>query len=447
MPTTDRGPRFNLKAVVRQTGLKPDTLRAWERRYGLPTPARTEGGHRLYSQRDVDTIKWLMARQREGLSISRAVDQWRQLEAEGRDPLQMATPIAAPAPVSPFLRGEGGTLTQLREDWIAACLVYDEQRAEQVVNQAFALYPPESVAVELLQRAVAQIGEAWHQGEVTVQQEHFCSALTIRRLEALIMTAPPPTRPGRILAACPEGEDHVIGLLLLTFLLRRRGWAVVYLGANVPVDWLETTVAATRPQLAILAAQQLPTAATLLDMAQVLQREGVPLAYGGLIFNLLPALRERLAGHFLGERLDLAPEVVEELMVAPRPVPTVAAIPEACHQAREHYLNRQGLIEAQLAQSLDGLGIPARFVALASGDVARNLSAALTLGDIEFVGTGIQRLEGLLNNYRLPRGTLFSYLRAYHQAAKDHLDARGEPILAWLAGLLEEETEGEKRKV
>ena len=49
--------RFNLKAVVQQTGIKPDTLRAWERRYGLPTPERSSGGHRLYSQDDVDTYK------------------------------------------------------------------------------------------------------------------------------------------------------------------------------------------------------------------------------------------------------------------------------------------------------------------------------------------------------------------------------------------------------
>ena len=77
------GPRFNLKAVVQQTGLKPDTLRAWERRYGLPTPERSSGGHRLYSRRDIDTIKWLIARQQEGLSIKRAVEQWRQIEADG----------------------------------------------------------------------------------------------------------------------------------------------------------------------------------------------------------------------------------------------------------------------------------------------------------------------------------------------------------------------------
>ena len=55
-------PAFNLKVVLKETGLAADTLRAWERRYGLPSPNRTAGGHRLYSQRDIETVKWLMKR-------------------------------------------------------------------------------------------------------------------------------------------------------------------------------------------------------------------------------------------------------------------------------------------------------------------------------------------------------------------------------------------------
>src|SRR5574338_89090 len=80
-------PAFNLKVVLKETGIAADTLRAWERRYGLPMPQRSAGGHRLYSQRDIHTIKWLIARQAEGLSISRAVDLWNEQTASGSDPL------------------------------------------------------------------------------------------------------------------------------------------------------------------------------------------------------------------------------------------------------------------------------------------------------------------------------------------------------------------------
>jgi DNA-binding transcriptional MerR regulator len=426
---------FNLKAVVRQTGIKPDTLRAWQRRYGLPSPRRSAGGHRLYSQRDIDTIKWLTARQQEGLSIKRAVEQWRQIEASGRDPLQEPPAIAAQRVATPQPYAGGETLDRMREDWLDACLAYDEQRATLILNQAFALYPPETVALELLQRAVAQVGEGWYQGDVTVQQEHFCSAQIVRRLETLVMAAPPPSRPGRILVACPAGEHHVIGPLLLTFLLRRRGWEVIYLGANVPTERLETAVAATRPQLAIMAAQQLHTAVTLADAAAVLQGEGVPLAYGGRIINLLPALSRRIAGHFLGEALEAAPQVVESLMAAPRPAPAAEPVSEVYRQARDRFEERRALTEAQVLQQLSGTGLAPSYLALANHEFGLNIGAALALGDINFLGTDITWIHGLLENHQVPAAALYDYLGAYREAAADQLGEES-PVTGWLGELL-----------
>lgn len=94
----NRSPAFNMKVVVQETGIKPDTLRAWERRYGLPDPQRTAGGHRLYSQYDIDLLKWLLARLDEGMSISHAVTMWRQLEVDGKDPLLASGPTSSPEP-------------------------------------------------------------------------------------------------------------------------------------------------------------------------------------------------------------------------------------------------------------------------------------------------------------------------------------------------------------
>ena len=432
---TSGEPLFNLKAVVQQTGIKPDTLRAWQRRYGLPSPRRSAGGHRLYSHRDIDTIKWLTARQQEGLSIKRAVEQWRQIEAQGRDPLQETA--ATPGAVAPPLHAGGEALEKMQCDWLDACLAYDEQQATLILNQAFALYPPETVAVELLQRAAAQIGEGWYRGAVTVQQEHFCSAQIVRRLEALVLAAPPPSRPGRILVACPPEEVHVIGPLLLTFLLRRRGWEVIYLGANVPIDRLETTVSVTKPRLAIMTAQQLHTAATLAEAAIVLHGEGVPLAYGGLIFNRQPPLRNRVAGHFLGEVLEAAPQVVESLMAAPHPVPAAEPVSEAYHQALDRFQKRQALIEARAVQILNAAGFAHNHLTVANRELSLNIGAALALGDMKLLGTDIAWIRGLLENRLVPDDALFDYLGAYSQAAADQLGPEGL-IAGWLGELLGE---------
>ncbi len=430
-------PFFNLKAVIKQTGLKPDTLRAWERRYGLPVPERSAGGHRLYSQRDISIIKWLMARQREGLSIKRAVQMWRQIEEEGRDPLRSPTPLAAqPAPPLATQIADG-TVADLRQAWIDACLAYDERAAEQVLAQAFALYPPEVVCLDLLQKAVATIGEGWYEGQVTVQQEHFCSSLAMRRVEALVMAAPPPTQAGRVLVACPPEEYHVFGLLLLTLLLRRRGWEVVYLGANVPVERLETTVAAIHPHLVILAAQQLHSAATLLQAAELLEREEVPLAYGGLVFNLVPEIRQRIPGHFLGEQLATAPQIVESLLTAPRPAPQAQPAPALYREAREHFVLHQHSIEAQVDEIAGQNGVVGEHLALANYELAMNIKAALRLGDMALVGMDIDWVSGLLRHHKLPAETLGHYLDAYLQAARTQLDERGRPIVDWLERLVD----------
>ena len=93
-------PIYNLKAVVQETGIKPDTLRAWERRYGLPEPQRTASGHRLYTERDVATLKWLVARQDDGLTISRAVALWHELRRQGNDPLEHVVTETRPGETS-----------------------------------------------------------------------------------------------------------------------------------------------------------------------------------------------------------------------------------------------------------------------------------------------------------------------------------------------------------
>jgi len=434
VPINSQEPSLNLKAVVQQTGVKPDTLRAWERRYGLPQPKRSAGNHRLYSQRDVYIIKWLIARQREGMRIKRAVELWRRLEARGQDPLHMMMPTRILSPSEP--RAGRNTIIELCDDWIDACLAFDEQRAEQVLSQAFALYHPEIVCVELLQRGIARISEGWYRGEVTVQQEHFASELAMRRLEVLVMATPAPTRPGRILIGCPPEEEHTFALLLLTFLLRRQGWQVLYLGANVPVARMETTIRTTRPQLVILAAQQLHTAASLLEMAQLLQQEGVSLAFGGGIFNRLSALRDRIPGHFLGERLELSSQVVETLMVTPGPLPVAESVPVAYHRARGHYCERQVHIEAHLFQALQSMDIPHEYLTRANAELGRNILAALKLGDMDFLDTDIRWMRSLLNGYKSPADLLHAYLEAYYQAARIHLGERGDPIVTWLAELI-----------
>ena len=445
MSQIDKTPIYNLKAVVQETGLKADTLRAWERRYGVPAPQRTDSGHRLYSQHDIEVLKWLIERQDEGMSISRAIDLLHRFEDEGRDLFEsVAAPGAQRAvetrPAAPKLDqqilSEAGTIQQMRTAWVDACLSFDEFRAEQLLSQAFALFPAEIVCIELIQHGLHEIGEGWYAGRVTVQQEHFASALAIRRMEALLASTPAPTRPGRILVGCPPEEEHTFVPLLLSLLLRRRGWDVVYLGANVPLRSLEATLATVRPNLVVLTAQQLYTAAGLMEMAELLLKERVPVAFGGLVFTEIPDLHQSLPGYYLGDKLEGAIAEVEHVMTSLKTLPAQHQIGYDYREALEHFRVRQVLIDADIWQQMMDK-MPNRLLATANLNFGRAILAALTLGNMNFLDADIEWVEGLLvNHHQMPADALDEYLEAYYDASLRNLDQRGAVVIEWLSRLL-----------
>ncbi len=434
MNEMDLTPTYNLKVVVQETGVKPDTLRAWERRYGLPQPERTSGRHRLYSQYDIETIKWLVSRQEEGMSISRSVELWFGLIEAGKNPLVEYETYEPPIHDSPPL-DSGTNIDEARRAWIAACMEFNEARSEAILTQAFALYPPVLVCLEVLQKGIAEIGSMWYRNEATVQQEHFASALAMRRLNSLVAAAPAPTRPGRIIVACPAHEDHVFAPLMLTLMLRYGGWEVIYLGANVPLNRLETMIQTVKPDLLIMTAQQLYTAANLMQVAELMATQQSPLAYGGRIFNYVPHLRDRIPAHFLGERLEDATRNVAQILGGKVPLPKVEPIPPSYRQALQVYRQMQAAIENRVWQLLQRKDARYEHVTNANIYLSRDIVAALQLGDMTLLGSEISWTEKLLLNYNMPEETLHDYLEAYYQAANEMLGTEGRPIIGWLENL------------
>jgi DNA-binding transcriptional MerR regulator len=424
---TDRIPLYNLKAVIHETGLGAGTLRAWERRYGVLKPQRTAGGHRLYSEQDIEMLKWLVRRQEEGLIISQAIEMWRNLKENAREPLRKA-------PALPQVFEAGGVeLEKLRSEWIAACLVFDEQAAEQALAQALAIAAPEVVCTGVLQKGLAEIGEGWYTGSVSVQQEHFASALAMRRLSTLFAAAAAPTRPERILAACPPGEQHDFVLLLLAFLLRRRGWDVVYLGADVPLARLDSAIQLTAPRLILTVAQTLDSAAALRKMADYAEAQQVPLAYGGGIFNHIPALKERICGHFLGSDLTVVPEMVEHLLSKSPTLPETLAVSPEYRNLLERFTAKEALIVASVTAAMQGGRIEPAHLEEANLNFTRSIISALLLGDINFLDYSVGWLEGLLENYGMSPSLAVEYYTAYRRAVEQQLGSQAAPILDCLA--------------
>ena len=302
-------PIYNAKAVTRQTGVTPATLRAWERRYGVLLPDRTAGGHRLYSARDIAAIKWLREHIEQGMTISRAVAllQHQLGRAELAPQVQVLTEAPQPA----------RSLDTIRTDLYEALIDFDEATADEVLSEAYSLHPIEAVCVNVIQAILAQLGDDWINGKITVAHEHFAANHLRRKLLALIDTGPS-TRPGTIAIGAAPADMHEMGILLLSIFLRRRGWHVVYLGQAVPLEDLPKSLPMLNADVLVLAstvadsAQALRGIQTWLDRIPAAQRPAF--AFGGPAFNDRSELIGEMPGAFLGETIQSGIETIEQLM-------------------------------------------------------------------------------------------------------------------------------------
>lgn len=426
----DQRPLYTLQAVIRETGIRPDTLRAWERRYGLPMPRRTSGGHRLYSQRDIEMIRWLLRRQSEGMRISQAIALWRALEAAGQDPLQVPEAVSTPT------EGDLASIEALRSRWVEAVLAFREEDADRIWDEALALYPVERVCTGLAMAGMIEVGKRWFEGKATAQQEHFASVLVIRRLSAMIAAAPPPVRPERILIACPPQENHTLVHLMVGLFLRRRGWPVVDLGADVPLTQLEQTLEDLRPNLVLMTAQTLYTASTLADAAERIRCSGIPLAFGGRVFQQYPELRRYIPGHYLGDRLEEVPQRISSILRSPQH-PPFPSLPAEFQEGLQRYRSHRWWIEADLPRHAGEALLLMNQLDLDVVSLGSILDAVLRLGMVDPLRGELQWLADLFQNQRLPLHTLQGVMKGYASGLR-RISEPGD-VLDLLAQILEEE--------
>jgi DNA-binding transcriptional MerR regulator len=225
--------------LSRRTGVAPDLLRAWERRYGLLSPERTAGGFRLYGSADVERVLAMTAAIAEGLPASVAAR--RAASTATKTPSRPSVPAAAPP--------------LLVDEFEAALDAFDETRANAVFDGALAGYSLASVLGSLVMPYLQRLGRRWQDGEATIAQEHFATGIVRGRLLGLARGWG--TGVGRMaVLACPPGEQHDLGLIVFGLVLREQGWRIVLLGPNTPVATLAEAADRLRPELVIVAAMQ-----------------------------------------------------------------------------------------------------------------------------------------------------------------------------------------------
>ena len=260
--------------LSRRTGVTPDLLRAWERRYGLLAPQRTSGGFRLYPLTDVGRIEAMQSYLARGLSAAEAARLAKEQDVPGR---------------------VGTSISGLLGDFRAALDAYDEPHAQLLLDRMLAAFTLETVLRDALLPYLHELGDRWERGEASVAQEHFASSVIRGRLLGLARGWGSGSGPLAVLA-CPPGEEHDLGLLALGVVLRARGWRVVYLGPDTP---METLADAARRMGADWVVVSAVSAARLEGVEEEIARlvRNVRVALGGA--GAAPALAERTGADLL----------------------------------------------------------------------------------------------------------------------------------------------------
>jgi DNA-binding transcriptional MerR regulator len=254
---------YPIRTVASLTGVNPITLRAWERRYGLIRPTRTESGHRLYTRDQIEQVHRVLALLEKGIPIS----QVRQA-LEGRaDTTAVAT----------------GPWPQYLERMIAAIIRFDEYALEDTYNEALALYPTELVTRRLLLPLLEELGERWQSTEGSVAEEHFFGVYMRNKLGARFHHRPRRASGPKLLIACLPGELHEIGALLFALAVQELGYRIVLLGANTPLEDLPVVVRRAAIDAVVLSGSIEP-ASGLLDesLPKLVVAARVPVCVGGL---------------------------------------------------------------------------------------------------------------------------------------------------------------------
>lgn len=275
---------YTVKQVSALTGIAPDTLRAWERRYGVVTPARTESRYRIYDDHDVERLQLMARLVAEGSPASLAAQQVEVSLAGGR-PTDGASEVG---PALPTVTGPPSATSPLVVDLALDALVVaarnlDREEADAVLDRAFSTGSFEAVAEQWLLPALAEVGVAWADGRIDVAGEHLVSGAVRGRLGRAFDAAGSALGGPVVLVGLPPGSLHELGSLTFATCLRRFGADVRWLGADLPVASWSHAVGRLAPAAAVIT---VPTSIDVPPASAVVTRlrgehPGLPIFVGG----------------------------------------------------------------------------------------------------------------------------------------------------------------------
>jgi DNA-binding transcriptional MerR regulator/methylmalonyl-CoA mutase cobalamin-binding subunit len=231
--------------AAEMTGVSEGLIRAWERRYGVLKPRRTPSGYRAYTQADIEVLKRLKKLTEEGVAIAEAVRLLPRIRREAKEHVEGLDSPRKPPQEEQFAKW--------RQEVLVAAERLDQQAIEAVLDEAMGSMPPVAFFEEVVFPLQREVGDRWHDGRLTVAEEHLVTQASRQRVLTLLHQAPRRAK-RHVVCACFPTEDHELGLMGVALKFRHAGWRVTFLGARTPPEHLARVVKAVSPELVALSA-------------------------------------------------------------------------------------------------------------------------------------------------------------------------------------------------
>ncbi len=273
-------PKFRIQAVSEATGLPTATLRAWERRYGVPSPKRAGNQYRLYSEEDIALIRRMALLCRQGTAPSQAA---KIVMAENpRSALLTASVSDAP----PTTRLD--PYSEAADRIVAAATDFDSFALDREIQRGLYLGPALTVFRRVFAPAMVRLGKQWETGETGIAEEHLASQALMGAVRNMVRLSLRHDAESQILLGCVADESHELPLYGVAIMAAQAGWRPTVLGASTPPEAVAAAVRASNPEavgLSMTVAQ--PTRNMTLLFQQYAQACGrTPWVVGGQASNL-----------------------------------------------------------------------------------------------------------------------------------------------------------------
>ncbi|MCW9705481.1 MerR family transcriptional regulator [Fodinibius salsisoli] len=227
--------KFSISQISQFTGIKPNTLRAWENRYNAVEPNRSEGNTRYYDNSQLRRLLNIVS-----IKESHKISELCSYSDEKLFELVLKRQQE---------KNEDETDNYFVSQLISAGINYDEAYFEKIFSHCLLRYDIKSAYMMVIHPMLKRLGLLWTSNRIPPACEHFISNLVRQKLFTAIDALPPsPPEGDTWVLFLPENEFHDIGLLFANHLIRLSGQKVIFLGANVPMESLKSAVADIQPE-------------------------------------------------------------------------------------------------------------------------------------------------------------------------------------------------------